>query len=135
MNEKWVRITNSDNIPLRQGRVVKANGIDIAIFNLGDRFLAVLNRCPHQGGPLADGIISGTSVVCPLHAWKVDLESGAVARPTDSGQCVRVFQTRVDGGVVMLNLADLQLRHQCDSMQQKSALQQDATHAAVTPSA
>ena len=105
--EKWVRITRCENIPLREGRSVKVGGRDIAVFNLGDRFLAVENRCPHQAGPLADGIISGNAVVCPLHAWKVDLECGAVAKPADSGSCVRAFQTRVEDGVVLLNVSGL----------------------------
>jgi len=38
---------------LREARSVRLGGRDIAIFNLGDRFLAVDNRCPHKGGPLS----------------------------------------------------------------------------------
>jgi len=77
-SKKWIRITSAQNIPLREGRSVNIAGREIAIFNLGDRVLAVDGRCPHKGGPLAEGIVTGTTVVCPLHAWKVDLESGAV---------------------------------------------------------
>jgi nitrite reductase (NADH) small subunit len=124
MSDTWVRITNCENIPLREGRVVDVKGVEIAIFNLGDRFLAVRNRCPHQGGPLADGIVSGSTVVCPLHAWKVELESGAVVRPGDSAHCVRTFQTRVDQGVVLFNLADLNFPDECGPAQQESALHQ-----------
>jgi formate transporter len=69
----WIRITHADNIPLREGRAVQLAGEEVAIFNLGEKFLAVANRCPHRGGPLADGMLSGDSVVCPLHAWKVCL--------------------------------------------------------------
>jgi nitrite reductase (NADH) small subunit len=61
---------------------------EIAIFNLGDRFLAVDNRCPHKGGPLSDGIVSGATVVCPLHAWKVNLETGSVLNTPESPQSV-----------------------------------------------
>jgi nitrite reductase (NADH) small subunit len=106
-NEQWVRITQCENIPLREGRAVNVGGRDIAVFNLGDRFLAVENRCPHQGGPLADGIVSGTSVVCPLHAWKVDLESGTVARPANTASCVRTLRTRVEEGIVLLETSAL----------------------------
>ena len=60
----------------KAARCVIGDG-EIAIFNLGDRFVAVDNRCPHQGGPLCDGIVAGDSVVCPLHAWKVNLDTGA----------------------------------------------------------
>ena len=73
------------------------------IFNLGDRFLATDNRCPHKGGPLCDGIVTGASVVCPLHAWKVNLETGAVERPAHGrDHCVGTYPTRVDDGVVIV---------------------------------
>ena len=78
---RWVRVTRSETVPLREGRAVTLAGREIAIFNLGDRFLATDNQCPHQGGPLCDGIVAGDSVVCPLHAWKVRLDSGVVERP------------------------------------------------------
>ncbi len=104
MKTKWVRITHCDNIPLREGRSVKVGSREIAIFNLGDRFLAVDNRCPHKGGPLSEGIVSGTTVVCPLHAWKVDLECGAVKKPADVQVCVQTFRTRVEAGTVLLEV-------------------------------
>ena len=52
----WVSLTAIENIPVREGRSVQVGGRKLAIFNLGNRFLAVENRCPHRGGPLADGI-------------------------------------------------------------------------------
>lgn len=108
---KWVRITKAENIPLREGRSVRIAGHDIAIFNLGDRFLAIENKCPHRGGPLADGIVSGPSVVCPLHAWKVDLESGQVTNRPEENPCVKTFAARVRDGVVMLELSVTEERH------------------------
>ena len=102
--KKWVRITEAENIPLREGRSVEIAGHDIAIFNLGDRFLAVENRCPHRGGPLADGIVSGRTVVCPLHAWKIGLESGQVTNRPEENPCVETFATSVRDGVVMLEV-------------------------------
>ena len=102
----WIRITEADNIPLREGRAVRFGSREIAIFNLGEKFLAVDNRCPHQGGPLADGIVSGDSVVCPLHAWKVCLESGAVKRPAGEQACVRSYPVQVLDGIVLLRLAE-----------------------------
>ena len=98
----WIRIASCDSIPPREGRAAVIGDRRIAIFNLGDRFLAVDNQCPHQSGPLCDGIVAGDAVVCPLHAWKVDLESGAVVRPADQRQCVRTYATRVDEGVISI---------------------------------
>ncbi len=103
-NEKWVRIAACESIPLREGRSVEVAGRSVAIFNLGDRFLAVDNRCPHKGGPLAEGIVSGTTVVCPLHAWKVDVATGAVKNAQSAISCIETFPTRVEEGVILLKL-------------------------------
>ncbi|MGH7551428.1 MAG: nitrite reductase small subunit NirD [Longimicrobiales bacterium] len=99
----WIRLTGIENIPLREGRSVKLGNHDIAVFNLGDRFLAVENRCPHRGGPLADGIVAGNAVVCPLHAWRVCLESGSVVNP-ESTACVETYPVQVVDGVVCIRL-------------------------------
>ena len=101
----WIRVTDVSNIPLREGRAVKIGDREIAIFNLGGRFLACDNACPHRGGPLADGIVSGTTVVCPLHAYKVCLETGNVRKPE---VCVRVdtYEVRVEQGVVLVDIEE-----------------------------
>ena len=109
---EWMRITECGNIPPREGRTTMIGDREIAIFNLGpstrlgtgDRFLAVDNRCPHRGGPLGDGIIAGDSVVCPLHAWKINLETGMVQRPAGTAACVRAYETRVADGVILVAL-------------------------------
>ena len=103
-NREWIRIAYTEDFPLREGRVVVAGGREIAVFNLGDRFLAVENRCPHRGGPLADGIVAGTSVVCPLHGWKIDLQHGNVQRPAETPACVKTFATRVEAGTLLLEI-------------------------------
>jgi nitrite reductase (NADH) small subunit len=100
----WTRITRIENIPERQGRPVTVAGQEIAIFNLGDRFLAIDNKCPHQGGPLCDGIVSGTTVVCPLHGWRFDLTSGVPVRAS-LPNCLTVFPVRVEDGIVSVDVA------------------------------
>jgi nitrite reductase (NADH) small subunit len=117
----WIPVTRVDNIPPREGRAVSLAGREIAIFNLGpsttlgegpstalgvnDQFLAVDNQCPHKAGPLADGIVTGTSVVCPLHTWKISLLDGRVERPSGSGEHgVTAYPTRVEDGVVVVGL-------------------------------
>jgi len=104
MNDRWVRVTTRDSVPPREGRTVMLGDREIALFNLGDRFFATDNRCPHRGGPLCDGIVTGTSVVCPLHAWKVNLETGGVERPAGASECVRAYPTRLEGDVVLIGL-------------------------------
>lgn len=103
---RWVRVTACENVPLREGRAVALGARQIAIFNLGGRFLATDNQCPHRGGPLCDGIVAGDSVVCPLHAWKINLETGSVQRPAGRHVCVETYPTRIDNGILMVELPE-----------------------------
>ena len=109
----WVRVAPTEDIPPREGRAVLIGDREIALFNLGpstglgagDEFLATDNQCPHQGGPLCDGIVTGSSVVCPLHAWKVNLASGQVERPSHGkDHCVATYPVRVEDGIVLIGL-------------------------------
>ena len=99
----WIRITTTESIPPREGRLVTVWGKELAIFNLDGRFLTIENRCPHKGGPLADGIVSGSVVVCPLHGWAFDLNSGLAVRAS-LPSCVATFPTRVEDGIVLVDI-------------------------------
>jgi nitrite reductase (NADH) small subunit len=114
----WVRVARCNDIPQREGRAVQVGNREIAIFNLGGRFLAVDNRCPHKGGPLADGIVSGATVVCPLHAWKISLETGEGLSSASASSCVETFRTRVEHGVILLALSDDNRNEQASGTQE-----------------
>ena len=104
----WIQIVSASAIPAREGRPVRIGSTTIAIFNTDAGFLAVENRCPHSGGPLADGIVGGSTVTCPLHNWRVCLESGQVQRSCETGvPAVRTYRTKVEDGIVMLAADDL----------------------------
>lgn len=64
-------------IPPGEGRTFEVAGERVAVFHTraGDVFATQAN-CPHQNGPLADGLVGGRAVICPLHAWKFDLSTG-----------------------------------------------------------
>jgi nitrite reductase (NADH) small subunit len=82
------------SIPPGEGRNFEINGQRIAVFrNRSDQVFAVQAVCPHKGGPLADGLLGGSTLVCPLHAWKFDLTTGAAI----VGECgLRTFGVRID---------------------------------------
>jgi|GEM_PF-80073 len=96
----WVSVAEKKLIPKNEGRKVIWGERQIAIFNLGDEFLAVDNRCPHKQGPLADGITAGKAVYCPLHNWKIDLTTGC-ALAGGEGK-VKSYPVRVEGEKILL---------------------------------
>jgi nitrite reductase (NADH) small subunit len=81
-------------IPAGEGRNIEALGQNIAIFHTrSGAVFAVQAECPHRGGPLADGLVGGTTLICPLHSWKFDLTTGEALL----GDCgIKTFPVRVD---------------------------------------
>tara|TARA_Y100000310_G_C20445160_1_gene698032 strand:+ start:161 stop:514 length:354 start_codon:yes stop_codon:yes gene_type:complete len=66
-----------DQIPLGEGRQFQIGHTSVAVFRARDgRVFAAQAQCPHRGGPLADGIIGGGQLHCPLHGYKFELDTG-----------------------------------------------------------
>lgn len=101
----WLKVTQADNIPLREGRSVCIGRREIALFHLPEGFRAIDNRCPHNLGPLCDGMTKGTTVVCPLHGWNINLETGKVLKP-DVPVGVTTYPVRVQDGIVEIQLPE-----------------------------
>ncbi|HZS05339.1 MAG TPA: Rieske 2Fe-2S domain-containing protein [Blastocatellia bacterium] len=93
-----------ERIPPGEGREFTIAGEGIAVFRTrAGRLYAVQAKCPHREGPLADGIIGGGKVICPLHAFKFELESG---QPVGN-ECaaLRTYQVSLgEGGEILLSL-------------------------------
>jgi len=80
--------------------------MDIALFrNDKDQVFALLDRCPHKGGPLSQGIVHGMHVACPLHNWNIGLDDGCAKAP-DEG-CTIKFSVQVKDGDVYLDSAEI----------------------------
>ena len=72
-----IRIGLAADVPMLEGRSVTIEGRRIAVFRTPGGFRAIDHACPHAGGPLADGIVAGGCVTCPLHGLRFDLDTGA----------------------------------------------------------
>ena len=104
---QWKTICKVEDIPvLGARRVSRAQGGEVAVFrNAENKVFALLDRCPHKGGPLSQGIVFGESVACPLHNWTIGLADGCAKAP-DEG-CTTRFSVKVEAGVVSLDLDEL----------------------------
>ena len=95
-------VAKLDDIPVGEGRAYPVGGEQVAVFRLRDGSVRALAAvCPHAGGPLADGLLDDSVVVCPLHARTYDLRTGAEV--TSDGPPVCTYPVRVGpDGVVRL---------------------------------
>ena len=99
-----VRVAGLSDIPLGEGRAYEVDGRRVAVFRTRTgRVFATQAECPHKRGPLADGLVGGTTVVCPLHDRIFDLATGAAI----VGECnIQVYPVRVaQDGAILLTLA------------------------------
>ena len=104
---QWTTICRLEDIPvLGSRRISRPKGMAVAVFRSSeDKVFALLDRCPHKGGPLSQGIVFGETVACPLHNMTIGLADGCVRAP-DEG-CTPKFACRVDAGEVFLDAAEL----------------------------
>lgn len=116
-------IAHVDDV-MEHGRVVaQVEGREIAVFYHDGGFVAYLNWCAHQGGPCAEGPITGTTVAsydrasgevetrwdregeilnCPWHGWEYDLTTGECL--SRSGKAIPSYPVQVEEDYVVLSL-------------------------------
>jgi nitrite reductase (NADH) small subunit len=99
----WIEIGGLEDVPRLGARVVRCAGTNIAVFRTeDDRVFALVDRCPHKGGPLSQGIVHGCRVTCPLHNLVVELETGKAA-PPDEG-ATRTIPVKLEDGRIFLDV-------------------------------
>ena len=127
---EWKKICLVTDIPvLGARRVARAQGMDVAVFrNSEDKVFALLDRCPHKGGPLSQGIVHGESVACPLHNWNISLGEGCAKAP-DVG-CTPKFSVQVVDGSVFLDGSEL-ASHAIDQVKPVAGPALKASHQAA----
>ena len=73
---RFVKLATLDELPPGAAKEMEYEGRVYALFNVDGVISAIDGICPHQGGPLADGPVSGTTVTCPWHGWQFDVQTG-----------------------------------------------------------
>jgi nitrite reductase/ring-hydroxylating ferredoxin subunit len=87
-----------------EARVVDAGAATLALCNVDGAYYAVDNACPHRGGPLGDGDLSGAVIACPWHGWRWDVTSGRnVNNPAVRVAC---FAVTVEGDALVVEVPE-----------------------------
>jgi nitrite reductase (NADH) small subunit len=109
MSGVWVDVAALEDIPHQGAQRVMIGETPIALFASQDgAVFALIDRCPHKGGPLSQGIVHGRFIACPLHNWSISLETGQ-ARAPDKG-CAHILAIELRGGRVMIDVSSLTQR-------------------------
>jgi nitrite reductase (NADH) small subunit len=106
MSALWVDVAARNEIPHQGAQRIMIGDVPVAIFCSQDgAMFALIDRCPHKGGPLSQGIVHGRAIACPLHNWSISLETGQ-ARAPDKG-CAHTLGVELVDGRVRLDVSRL----------------------------
>lgn len=98
---EYVKVAETKDLPPGESLVVTHDGERIAIFNVDGQYYAISEMCPHAGGPLSEGYVSGTSVMCPWHGWTFDLCPNA--DPPNDG--VVRYRVKVEDSAILIEVS------------------------------
>lgn len=100
-NKEFIPVVKVEDLPIGKSKRVQVGDHFIALFHLEEGFFALDDACPHQGAPLAYGIIDGREVVCLRHGARFDIPTGQVlSLPAVRG--VHTYPVRVEGDMVCI---------------------------------
>jgi nitrite reductase/ring-hydroxylating ferredoxin subunit len=100
---KFVRVGRVGDLAEGQAKVVQLDGQRIALFLIGGRYYALEAACPHEGGPLADGVMEGLRIICPWHGFDFHLKTGECGLDPDLRALT--YPVRVQDDLILIEVA------------------------------
>jgi nitrite reductase (NADH) small subunit len=118
LSRKPFRACGADELAPGERRILELGGRSVGIFNVGGSFHALHNRCPHRGGPLCLGPVTGTTAAggdleyayeregrilrCAWHGWEFEIETGRSL--VDPRIRAKTFPVTVEDGDVVVHI-------------------------------
>jgi nitrite reductase/ring-hydroxylating ferredoxin subunit len=99
----FTKVATVQEIPAGQAKKVKVSDKDVALFNVNGTFFAIDDTCPHRGGPLSEGELNGSEVVCPWHGARFNIATGAHLSPP-APRDVSAYKVQIVGNDVQIDV-------------------------------
>ncbi|HTS16542.1 MAG TPA: Rieske 2Fe-2S domain-containing protein [Verrucomicrobiae bacterium] len=99
-----IKVAEVGDLQPGECKTVAVGERELALYNVGGKFYATDNVCPHRGGPLGEGALNGNIVTCPWHGWRFDVSTGQ--NPMIPTAKVESFECVVEGNDVKVKLND-----------------------------
>ena len=98
----FLRTAKKDEVPPGMIREFQIDGKTFALANVEGKLYAINNLCLHRGGPLGQGMVEGSKIVCPWHGWAWDTQTGAAVQ--NSQMKVSVYPLKIENGNVLVEI-------------------------------
>jgi 3-phenylpropionate/trans-cinnamate dioxygenase ferredoxin component len=98
---KFVKVARVEDIAPGEKRIFEVDGTLVVVINHNGKFYAIEDVCTHDGGPLGEGRLEGTQIICPRHGARFDVRTGdALTLP--AFEPVPTFEVKIEGGDVLV---------------------------------
>ena len=101
-NAGFVKVAETKDVPVGKMRHVEVDGNEILIANVGGKFYAVSDRCPHLHAMLSEGTLNNAIVTCPRHLSTFDVRTGKVLSGTRSN--LQTYDVKVEGNNLLISV-------------------------------
>jgi nitrite reductase/ring-hydroxylating ferredoxin subunit len=98
----FLKVARAADVEEGKGLIVWAGNIKVALFRCEGVIYAIRNQCPHMGGDLGEGLLTGDVVRCPWHGWKFNVKTGK--SPEAEMVAVRSFEVKLEGADVYVGV-------------------------------
>ncbi|WNG85341.1 glutamate synthase-related protein [Mycobacterium sp. ITM-2016-00317] len=98
---RTLRVASLSELPDNTPYAIVAAGVDVVLVRRGDDVSALYGRCAHRGALLSDGRVEGDLVVCGVHGWRYEIDSGV--SPVNPAMALATFPTWVSDGAVYVD--------------------------------
>jgi len=105
---KFIKVLKTEDLPIGKSAIILVNGQEIAVFNYKNEYYAVLNKCPHKGGPLGEGRVQEGIVICPNHEWRFELKTGNSMQNPEMK--VKIFPVRIKDEKIYVGFDQIQTK-------------------------
>ena len=99
---QFIKVAQRGDIPESSGKIIETGGRTLALFHSNGQFYAIDNACMHRGGPLGEGEVYGTRVVCPWHGWEYDFSTGC--NVDDPSMKLTCFALKIEGNDILIEV-------------------------------
>jgi 3-phenylpropionate/trans-cinnamate dioxygenase ferredoxin component len=100
---EYVPVAQATEIPSGERLFVEIDNLPIVIFNIAGQYFAIADLCSHDNGPLGEGELEGTQVICPRHGARFDVMTGkALTMP--AVEDIPAYPVRVVDGQIEVGL-------------------------------
>jgi 3-phenylpropionate/trans-cinnamate dioxygenase ferredoxin subunit len=103
---EYIEITPTEDVPEGERIFFEVKGKSIVIFNLAGKLFAIGDICSHDNGPVGDGEIEGTEIICPRHGARFDIRTGK-ATSLPAVVDIPAYPVRVVEGMIQIGIPKL----------------------------